>query len=71
MMNDRRTQTGMATMGEWFKWLLGIALAALMGYQATVNTVNARISILEAKQSGVEQRLDRMESKIDMLLSRP
>lgn len=69
MTGDRRTQEW--RMGEWLKWLLGIGLAALMGYQATVNTVNARISILEVKQSGVEQRLDRMESKIDRLLSRP
>lgn len=70
MTDGRRDSDKAGAMGEWLKWLLGIGLAALLGYEATVNTVNSRISVLETKQSGVEQRLDRMESKIDTLLSR-
>lgn len=70
-MEDRREKDTSAVMADWLKYLLGIALAALLGYEATVNTVNARIAIMETKQQGVEQRLDRIESKVDRLLQRP
>lgn len=56
----------MSLMSEWLKYLLGIAIAALLGYSATVN----RISVLETKQQANEQRLERIETKIDVLLQR-
>ena len=78
-MTDRRTDAdrrdhyanGLKTYWDVLKWLLGIALGAILAYNATVNTVNARITALETKQEQSERRLERMENKIDRLLERP
>lgn len=47
--------------------LLGIVVAALVTY----GMVTARIAVLESKQGYSDERLRRIEEKVDLLLRRP
>lgn len=56
-------------------WLVGLAVAAFIGYNANVNTqrmdagtVNARIAVQETKTQNIEYRIDGMDHKLDRLL---
>lgn len=53
---------------EWIKFVVAFVLAGMVGYFAMVNTVNARIAVLEAKQQDTGESLRRIESKVDRLL---
>ena len=58
-------------------WILGVMVTCLVTYNATINSVRdvntatlQRVFVLETKQENADQRLQRMESKIDRLLER-
>lgn len=57
-----RTQISLPVFAQFLAWIV----AALFIYGA----VNARVSVVESKQSETERRLNSIESKIDVLLSR-
>lgn len=57
----------MKFVGDWVKWLFAMIVAAILSYSATTN----RITTLEVKQEANQQRLQRIEDKIDKLLERP
>lgn len=42
----------------------------LVTYFASVNTVNARVSVLESQQRSYDQTIQRIEQKVDRLLER-
>jgi len=68
--DERRSEDKGLQWTEWVKWLVPLVLAGIVGYSSSNNAMNARLSVLESKQQGIEQRLDRMENKIDILVSR-
>lgn len=51
-------------------WVLGIAISALSTYNATANTMNARVAVLESRMNSLEYQIERMNNKLDRLLER-
>ena len=49
------------------KEVITVIVTALLTFAA----INARVSVVESRQDGTEQRLQRIESKLDMLIQRP
>jgi len=59
------------SMCKWMSALTLIALMSMCGIASVAIAANNRSLVVEAKQSGVSQRLDRIEMKLDKLLEKP
>ena len=49
------------------KEIITVTVTVLLTYAA----MNARVSVVESRQGSTEQRLERIETKLDMLIQRP
>lgn len=54
-----------------FRFTWKDVLTWLIAFGIAWSTVTTRVAVLESRQDGIERRLDRMETKIDVLLDRP
>ena len=61
-------------MNGWLKGILpqvlGWGLAGFLAYQAAISALVTRVSVLESTIQQFEQRLTRIETKLDQLLAR-
>lgn len=69
MNGDEQQERARGFNWHFLTYALGLCLAALVSYNVTTNSFNARISVLERRQDDSERRLERIENKIDVLLS--
>lgn len=67
-MTDRRESTPLRDMGSWLKWLAGIALAAFLGYTATVNALNTRIAVIESRVDALKSDISEIKADVKQLL---
>lgn len=49
-------------------WVLGVLVTGLMTYNATANTMNARVAVLESQVNDMRYQLGRVNDKLDRLL---
>lgn len=49
-------------------WLLGVVVTALMTYNATANSMNARVAVLESQMYDMKYQIVRMNDKLDRLI---
>jgi hypothetical protein len=50
--------------------LAGVGLTALIGFAGWISHLGSRVSVVESKQEAFEKWLERIEEKIDALISR-
>ena len=61
-----RAKLSMVTVASLLTFIVGL----LVTYFASVNTVNARVSVLESQQRTNDNTMQRIEQKVDRLLER-
>ena len=61
-----RAKLSLVTAASLITFIVGL----LITYFASVNTVNARVSVLESQQQQNDKSLQRIEQKVDRLLER-
>lgn len=61
-----RSTMSIATVASMVTFIVGL----LITYFASVNTVNARVAVLESQQQSNDKSLQRIEEKVDRLLER-
>lgn len=49
-------------------WVLGVIISALMTYNATANSMNARVAVLESQMDSMKYQMAHINDKLDRII---